>query len=638
MPRAALADNAYDELVVLKRSGELAKQYPLVERLLADVSDAELLAAGQLLCQLDPDEVAKFHPVPTISVAVTGHGTLGPLMPALVAQLARHGLLARATVADFNSYVFDLANPDSAIYAAHADLTLCVLDPEVVFDEVPVPWRPDDVERVFAQKLRLLDKLAATFARAGQGTLVFNTLPMRRRYAAQLVDHASRSRLGAIWREANARLLRLGETHPQLVVVDLDLALTAGVALSDPRMDAYAMAHLSLDLLAEYAREVGHLARHVAGRAKKCLALDLDNTVWGGILGDDGAEGIEVADTYRGEAFRAFQRVIKQIGSQGVLLAAVSKNDIEPVREVLRSHPSMTLREEDFVRVSADWRPKHENLTQLAEALNIGVDSFVFVDDSPYECGLVRRELPDVTVVQLDDEPAYHVERLLRDGWFDTRELTEEDRTRAAEYASELMRKDFLESSGSLTDYLRELDIQVHLAVVDPSEVPRVAQLTQRTNQFNLTGRRMQAADTLAMIEDPRAVVLAIHSKDRFSQNGLVGAIFAHWHGSRAEPSTLHLDNFVLSCRVFSRGIEQACLAAVLRHARARGAVAVYGSYRPTARNGTVKDFYARFGFTPCPAGEAADDATAMFRHDLAEIVAAPEHVHLTEDLGGDAA
>ena len=619
-------DHPDQEILALHRAGQLISQYPRVGHLVADLPGPELFKAGQLLARLAPDEILRQHPtVPAVTVAITGHGTLSALVPVLTAELARHGMLLRPHVADFDSYVFDLSDPGSALYAAEADLVLCVLDPMMVFDEVPVPWRPTDVERVLGEKLNLIGQLAARFEAASRGTLVLNTIPLLHRHTAQLVDHQSRARLGAVWREANARLLGVADQHAGAVVIDLDPILAEGVRASDPRMSIYAKAHLSQDLLAGYAREVGHLARHLAGRTKKCLALDLDDTVWGGVLGEVGIEGIEVAESYRGEAFRAFQRVAKQIGSQGVLLAAVSKNDVEPVRKALTDQPSMTLHENDFVQVIANWRPKHENLAELAEDLNVGIDSFVFADDSPYEGGLVRRQLPDVTVIQLDNEPALHVSKLLRDGWFDVRELTATDRTRASKYRDELVRKDFLHTFDSLDDYLRELDVRVRLAVAGEQDIPRVSQLTLRTNQFNLTTRRLQQADVRALADDPAWWVLAIHASDRFGENGLVGVVLA-----RRDGGAVHLDNFVLSCRVFSRGIEHACLASVLRHARDTGADAVFGSYRPTAKNGAVKDFYPRYGFVP-----VADDdtTTTTFRHDLVDISASPEYVHLTESF-----
>jgi FkbH-like protein len=616
-----------DELTELHRAGALAASYPRLAGLLAGLSDVDLRRAGAVLSRLDPDAVLAEHPrTPVLSVAVTGHGTLGPLLPALAAELGRHGLLLRPYLSTFDSWVPDLSDPGSALYAAGADLVCCVLDPMIVADELPTPWRPADAAAVLDAKLRLLTGLAQRYAAAGRGTLVLNTLPLPRALTAQLVDHRGRAELGALWRDFNAALLRLTGSHAALAVLDLDPVLAAGVPATEPRLSTYAKAHLSAELLAGYAREVGHLARAAAGRTRKALVLDLDNTLWGGVVGDDGPDGIEVGHGHRGEAYAAFQRVAKQIGSQGVLLAAVSKNDPEPVAQALAEHPGMVLRAGDFVRVTANWRSKPENLRELAADLNLGVDSFVFADDSDYERALVRRELPGVAVVDLDGEPALHVQRLLADGWFDTRELTAEDRARPAAYRQEAARSDFLRGADSVADYLRELGITVRLSAVTERELPRVSQLTLRTNQFTLTTERLQPAQVRSRVDDPAALVLAVHAGDRFGDHGLVGAVLAHTDGD-----TLAIENMVLSCRVFSRGIEQGVLAALLRHAADTGATAVTGSYRPTARNGIVADFYPRHGF----AAAGTEDGTDRWRHDLAELPAVPAHLELTTDWSG---
>ncbi|MFF6947043.1 HAD-IIIC family phosphatase [Streptomyces iakyrus] len=623
MSSAPAPPPAADPVADLHRSGRLAAEYPRLPELLRGLGDDELQRAGRLLSRLSPDEVLAEHPgQPTVSVAVTGHGTVTGLVPPLTAELARYGLLLRPHIGDFGSWLFDLADPASEVYAAGSDLVACVLDADVVFDEVPWPWRPEDVERVLAEKVGLLDKLAATHASTGSGTLVYTTLPLPREFSAQLVDHRSRSRLGAAWRRGNARLLGLMEEHPGLVVLDLDQLLTGTAALGDARLAAYTGTPFTPELTAALARDLAHLMRGRSGRAKKVLAVDLDGTLWGGVLGDDGPEGIEVAGGLRGRAFRQLQRVVAQLASRGVLLAAVSKNDLEPVRQVLREHPEMTLREDDFVRVVANWEPKHGNLRALAEDLNLGLDSFVFADDSAYECGLVARELPEVTVLHLDGDPALHARRLLADGWFDVRDLTEDDVRRPARYREELVRKDFLDSFASLEDYLRELEVRVELAAASETDTPRLAQLTQRTNQFNLTTRRLQHDEVRALAGSPGQLVLAIRSGDRFGDNGLVGAVFVRTGGP-----VWHIDNFLLSCRVFARGIEQGCLAALLEHARARGAEAVEARYVPSPKNGKVKDFYPRNGFD---TRGHAEDGAALFRHELRRITAAPGHLGLT--------
>jgi FkbH-like protein len=614
-----------DEVVQLHRAGRLVADYPKVRMLLAGLSGDGLARAGRLLARIDPDEVLRAHPqICPVTIAITGHGTLNALIPLLTAELARHGLLLRPLLSPFDSYVFDLADTDSRLYAAEPDVVLCVLDASIVFDELPPPWRPHDVQLVFKEKLELLRQLAARFGRNGHGTLVFNSLPLPRQLAAQLVEYRSRAALGAVWREANAQLLRLPESDPSLVVFDIDTLAADGVTVADPRLSIYAKAPFSQEFLAAYARQVGHLARHVCGRPKKVLAIDLDGTVWGGTLVDDGLDGIELGDTYRGHAYRAFQQAVRQLTAQGVLVAAISKNDQEPVRQVLREHPDLLLREDDFVRVAANWRPKHENLAELAADLNVGVETIVFVDDSPAETGLVRMELPGVAVIQLNGEPAWHVHKLVADGWFDAIELTEEDHERPARYRDELQRRDFLSSCDSVQDYLRELRVRVLVSAADSTQAGRLSQLTLRTNQFNLTTERLQPPDVRKLIDHPGALVLAVWAADRFGDNGLVGGIFTHRAGD-----VVNIDNFLLSCRVFSRGVEQAALHAVLRHALAAGARSVTATYRRTAKNANVRQFYPRHGFSTV----ADDGSEATFRHDLDDIAPPPSSVELIVKL-----
>ncbi|MFF1871328.1 HAD-IIIC family phosphatase [Kitasatospora herbaricolor] len=619
-----------DRLRALQSEGRLVTEYPSVAPLLAELAygdkgAADLVRAGQLLSRLDPAEVAAANPgTLTVSVAVAGHSTVGALAAPLTAELARHGILLRLTLGDFDGYLRELQDTGSQLYAAGLDLALVVLDAQAVFDELPVVWRVEDLEKAAGNKLAQLGKLVGRYVEHGTGTLVLNTLPLHRLHTHQLVDLRSRAALGVAWREFNAGLLRLAAAHERIVVIDLDPLVALGGALNEPRMASYAKANLGDELLGRYAREIGHLARTLRGRAKKVLVLDLDNTLWDGVLGDDGADGIAAATTFRGEAFGNFQKIAKQIGSQGVLLAVSSKNDQEPVLEVLRTHPDMVLRDTDFVRVNANWNPKDGNLRDIAAKLNLGVDSFVFADDSPFETGLVASSLPEVAVVRLDEEPALHVERLLADGWFDVRELTAEDRARAALYRVESDRQDLLDSSGSLEEYLEQLGVQVKVAAVGEADLARVAQLTLRTNQFNLTTERLQPAEVRERIEDPDHLVLSVRSGDRFGDNGVVGALFAH-----RTPQGLHIDNLLLSCRVFSRGIEQAAVTSVLAYAVAQGLGPVTAAYRPTKKNHRVRDFWPSLGFEP----SGGDEEELSFSHPLAELPVVPSHLRLDTDF-----
>ncbi|MFD7557858.1 HAD-IIIC family phosphatase [Streptomyces sp. NPDC059835] len=627
-----------EELRTLHAGGQLAARYPRVRSLLAEITDdpgrdeagllAELRRCGRVLDSLGPDEVLADHPTTgVVTVALTGHSTLAQLTDPLTAELARHGLLARLVHGTHGAYLRDLTDPGGELRAARPDLTLCVMDADAVFGRLPLPWGPDDAESACQELADRLTLVAEAHTAHGTGTLVLNTLPLPRHCAQQLVDQGRRARLGAVWREFNARLLRLAEAHPAVVVLDLDPVIASTGPATDPRLALYTRSPFTDELFSAYARDAAHVLRSRTGLAKKCLVLDLDNTRWGGILGEDGPEGIAAGGTLIGEPYAAVQRVAKQLAAQGVLLAVSSKNDPGPVADVLAGHPDMTLRPADFVAVHANWEPKDGNLDAIARRLGISPDALVFLDDSPAERALVRRHLPGTAVVPLGAEPALHLHALLRDGWFDTPQVTEDDTRRTVRYREAAAREEFRASSTSYEDYLAELRIEVSLSPPEPHEIRRLSQLSLRTNQFNLTGERVQADRVAALAAAEGHRVLAVRVADRFGDSGLVGALF-----TRRDGDTLAVDNVFLSCRALARGIEDACLAAVLAHAHAERLDAVRARYRPTRANAKVSGFYPSLGFTREPG---TDDEGVWFRHTLAALPPVPGHLTLDARLGG---
>ncbi|WP_406452510.1 HAD-IIIC family phosphatase [Streptomyces sp. NBC_00876] len=624
---------ALDRLRDLRRRGLLEKEYDQVAAVLAQEEPGgglpDAAAAGRLLATVGPDGVLAHHPaVPVVTVAVTGQSTVGQVLDPLRGELARHGMLLRPVLGEHGTYLRDLTDPAGELHAAAPDLTLCLLDAETLFSQVPGVWRPEDVAAAAEEVLARCAALAA----AAPGTLVLNTLPLPRSRSHQLVDHRSRARLGAVWREFNARLLRLTEQWPALVVIDLEPLIGEGGPVTDPRLARYAKVQLGAELLAAYAREAGHLARSLRGATRKCLVLDLDNTLWDGVLGEEGPDGIAAAGTLRGEAFGAFQRCVGQLASQGVLLAVSSKNDQEQVDRVLAGHPDLVLRGTDFVAVNANWEPKDANLADIARQLDLGTDALVFADDSPAERAQVRHGLPEVAVVPLGEDPASHVERLLADGWFDAMSLTEEDRARTGEYRARRERRDLHAGSGSHQEFLEALDLALEVGPARPHEFGRISQLTLRTNQFNLTGGGHSEAGLTALAGGPgRQLLLAARSADRFGDNGLTGAVLV-----TVDEGMWRLDNLWISCRVLGRGIEQAFLALLLRRARRLGLNTVSARYVPTVRNHRVRDFYPSCGFVArdLPDREADGDGALEFHHDLTVLPDVPGHVRVTESGG----
>ncbi|MFZ4238716.1 HAD-IIIC family phosphatase [Streptomyces murinus] len=640
-PAPAPASGAVERLRLLRDEGQLEESYDTVPALLArhEVADdpAALRRVGRLLSGADPDRVAARHPgVPVLTVAVTGQSTVAPVLDPLAAELARHGMALRAVLGDHGAFVTDLTAPGGRFEGLRPALTLCLLDAESVFERVPGTWCPDDVARACGEVLELLRTVVAGHRARLGGTLVLNTLPLPAGWSRRLVDLRSRARLGVLWREFNAALLRLPEESDGVVVIDLDPLLAEDGPLCDARLAHHAGARLGAGLLAAYAREAGHLARSLSGRTRKCLVLDLDHTLWDGVLAEDGPDGIAAAGTSRAEAFGAFQGLALQLRAQGVLLAVSSRNDPEDVRRVLRGHPDMRVSEDDFVHIAAGWGPKDEALREIAARAGIGTDALVFADDSPAECALIRAALPEVAVVRLDDEPALHAERLLGDGWFTQPGLTEEDRERPGRYRAEARRERLRSDAGSAEEYLADLATTVDFGPPLPYEYARTAQLTQRTNRFNLTGIRLTEAEVAAAAGGARGErLLVARTADRFGAHGLVGAVLTRRTGPVTE-----VVNVWLSCRVLARGIEQACLAALLAEACATGCREVRARFTETAKNVPARSFYPELGFTETePGGPRTPGAPAHggthYRHVLSALPSVPPHIRMTANLAG---
>ncbi|MCQ4084286.1 HAD-IIIC family phosphatase [Streptomyces sp. RB6PN25] len=612
------------EVRELHAAGQLAAAYPRVRTLLDRLDADRLAGAGVILSRLAPGEVLRHHPgTQVVRVTVSaGRAVPGAVVAPLAAEFARHGMLPDVRAGEFNGWVGELTDPSSPLAAHRPDLALCVLDPFTVFEGLPQTWSAADAERVLGERLDLIARLAASHRQQRPGsTLVLNTVPLLRHHAQQLLDLASRAELGIAWREFTSGLLRLSRPGEGVVVLDLDPVTAAGARADDPRMGVHAGSPLATSLLAGYAREVAHLARALRGDTKKCLVLDLDGTLWDGTLDADGPDGVQV-----GAAHRQLQAAVRQLGSQGVLVALCTKNDEERVRRALRAHPGMLLREGDFTTIAAGWGPKHEALVRIAEELGLSTGSLVFVDDTAAERDLVRSALPGTAVPALDAEPALHTDRLLADGWFDTLKLTDDDRARPERYRRRARRARLREELLDHRAFLRSLDVVVRIAPATAPDLPRIAQLTARTNRLNATGARWTTAEVTDRART--GAVLGIRAADRFGDEGLAGALFI-----RPEPVRWTLENLALSCRVLGREIEDACLAALVAAARDAGARQLRAHWRDTGANAAVRELYLRHGFAPERPdgrnGRNGPDGLWVFARPTAAPQQPPEHVEI---------
>lgn len=343
------------------------------------------------------------------------------------------------------------------------------------------------------------------------------------------------------------------------------------------------------------AAEVEHVLARLIGVRKKVLVIDLDNTIWGGVAGEDGPEGIVLGESLVGAAYRDAQKRIQEIGKTGVLLTVVSKNNLEDVKAVFSQNPFMVLKEEDFAAVIANWDSKPQNIRMLAKDLNMGLDSFVFLDDNEVEREAVRMQLPEVTVADFSGDAAGlpHLVEMLYQTYFWCWRTTQEDTDKARQYQSETLRKQEFAAAASLEDYLLSLNIRIVLNEARDDQIPRAVQLLNKTNQFNTNTLRMDQVQFARYRESPGSHVYVANVSDRYGSSGLVAELLLHTEGKQA-----YIDNFLMSCRVMGRQIENAIVASTLKHLLEMGIRRVYAGYIPSEKNKPVEDLWERLGFS----------------------------------------
>jgi FkbH-like protein len=352
------------------------------------------------------------------------------------------------------------------------------------------------------------------------------------------------------------------------------------------------------------------LSEHIAASVsalitgpKKVLVLDLDNTLWGGVVGETGPLGIALGEGPDGEAFRHFQEHVKKLSDRGVVLAVCSKNNDADAREPFTQNPNMALSLDDFAQFEATWDPKATVIRRIAKTLQLGVDSFVFFDDNPAEREQVRQALPEVAVVEVPEDPAEFIRALDAALWFEATDLTGEDRARSEQYRADRKRRESEVAFESLDAYLGSLEMVADVRRVDEADLDRVVQLIGKTNQFNLTTRRHSFAKVRALIEDPGTVALTLRMIDRFGDYGLVSVIIGVPDSAR--PGALRIDTWLMSCRVINRTVEEFFFNTLIEECRAKGVGSLVGVYAATAKNGLVANLYPRLGFTPRGPAEA---------------------------------
>lgn len=579
--------------------GEAGEAHGLLTRLgRADGGLATLRHIHRQRAQLPESEA------PPVRAALLGSFTLDTLVPYLDLECRALGLAPEIYLAPFNSWAQEVLDHQSGLHRFEPEIAFVLVAIDDLIPGLAGALPAGELREAGEVALERVLESARHFAERSGAVLVVHGFHSVFRDALGILQGREAVSRGAWLAELNRRLAEGLRALPRAYLLEMQELLVhrGGGALDNPKMRHLAGMRLAEPLLGEVARAWAHYIAPLKGLTRKCVVVDLDNTLWGGIVGEDGSHGIRLGSTSPGSEYQELQRYLLSLTERGFLLAINSKNNPEDALEVLRAHEGMILKEDSFSAVRMNWQPKNENMLSLAEELGIGLDSLVFLDDNPKERELMRQLLPQVLTPELPADPSLYRQTLEGLPQLQTLVVTEEDRARGDLYRAKRRREQIRLNTGSLEEYLRSLAIEVEIAPGSEATLPRIHQLFQRTNQFNLTTRRYAAGELAEIARDPGWRLYAVRARDRFGDHGLVATALV-----RAEAAQWIVDSFLMSCRVIGYGVETALLAAVHDDARAAGATALMGEYLETRKNRPASEFYARHGFTAAGTVEGAD-------------------------------
>ena len=585
------------------RLGSPDEAFPWLTRL-ADASDAFLQwsAGAALLARLT--EQVRPPGCSSRRIAVSGSYTTTQLAAMLPLAGLRFGLDLRIEEGLFGQYQQDLIDPNSAVHASTPEVILIAVHEGAV----QLPFQSETPESEIAAELRRWTDLWRAAASPSGAHVVQHNFAVR-----------PEAPLGHLTRGA-------GGSRPAMVdALNRELAAAAGGSVGivdcdrlasdfgrwrwfDDRYWFRSKQAVALEALPLLARHTAAVVAARFGLSRKCLVLDLDNTLWGGIVGEDGVEGIALGGDAAGEAYVAFQEYILELKRRGVVLAVASKNNEADAREVFERHPEMRISLDDIAVFAVNWDDKPTNLRRIAKTLDLTLDALVLVDDSPAERQVVRRLTPEVDVITLPGEPAGFRRTLARYLGFEPAAITAEDRQRTDQYRARAAAADLRSSAADIESFYRDLAMQAEIAPFDEQNLSRIAQLVAKTNQFNLTTRRHSLAELRSFMDGEAHVTRYLRLSDRLADHGLVAVLIGV-----IEPDAIEIDTFLMSCRVIGRTVEKQMLAHLCREAERIGCRTLRGTYVATAKNEVVRDLYAGLGFRQT----GGDESTSRWEYDL---------------------
>lgn len=554
-----------------------------------------LLNISRITKQLAPshDELVRV----ALKVACVSSFTFDPLKPALELQALRAGFGIKSYIAPYGQYEQELINPSAGLASFQPDVVLLTIRLQDVCRSIYDGFNSlieDEAKRLLEDWIGRLSAAIQTFRKHSSAYILMQNYDQPVVPATGITSRRESYSQADVVGRANDRLADLAESIDNLYIMDYDglVARTGRRQWSDARTEFFARIPIASR---HYWALAGFYIRHLRplyGLSKKVIVLDADNTLWGGVVGDVGPNGIELGNDFPGNAYVAFQKRVLDLYNRGIILAIASKNEPGSVEEILKNHPNMVLRPEHFATTQINWNPKPDNLRQIAEDLNLGLDSFVFIDDSPVECEMMRTALPQVMTIPLPKDPAAYAGVIESLDCFDQWIISAEDRKRGELYKAEAGRREFQRQTVDLPTFYRQLEMKMTLFVDCSSHVARASQMTHRTNQFNMNTIRCSEDDIHRFMAADDHEIITLALQDRFGDNGIVGLAVVR---RREQIWTLHM--FLMSCRVLGRTVEQTFIRWIANRAQDAGAKQLTAEFAPTSKNKPFAGFYQDCGF-----------------------------------------
>ena len=560
--------------------------------------------------------------VPKVKVALLGDTATQLLVTAVKGEAVDRGFSLDIYEGEYNQVERQLMDPTSELYEYDAEITI-IFQSTHKLGEYHSSLSIEQQERLADDRLSFISSLCESSAFANKKIIYFNYPEIEDTvfgsYANKVVSSFSYQ-----VRKLNYELMNLSRQYPNLFICDIaGLQNVFGRCfMFAPNVYMTTEMVLSVNALPYVASRVVDIISAIRGQFKKCLILDLDNTVWGGVIGDDGLEGIELGHGLGiGKAFTEFQMWVKKLKQRGIIICVASKNNEETAKEPFEKHPDMVLKLDDIAVFQANWETKVDNIRTIQSILNIGFDSMVFLDDNPFERNIIRENIPGITVPELPDDPAMYLEYLYSLNLFETASYSNADKDRTKQYQVEAKRVSLSKTFTNEADFLKSLNMVSTVSGFTKFNTPRVAQLSQRSNQFNLRTVRYTETDIESMAKDPDVIDLSFTLEDKFGDNGLIAVVIM----KKLDDETLFVDTWFMSCRVLKRGMENFTLNTMVEYAKAKGYKKIIGEYIPTPKNKMVEQHYPNLGFSAINSGESS-----LFTLDLESY--SPRECYITKN------